>query len=206
MAFTANNDIKILQATDAAVVGAGAGNDTYVLSPSTLSANQEIEISDTQGANKLQLIGGLTIASSSVASNGVQLTLSNGAKVTVLGADTFSYEVGGDPLTGVAGTVQTYAQFATTTLGAASVPAAGASPVSGSTNVTIPGGSTGGGAGQAFTLTVGEDKLTGTAGNDTFNGLIVQDNNAGAADTLESFDVLDGIPLHTSHASPNCRA
>lgn len=80
MAFTANNDINILQASDAAVVGAGAGNDTYVLSPSTLSANQEVTISDTQGANKLQLIGGLTIASSSVASNGVELTLSNAPK------------------------------------------------------------------------------------------------------------------------------
>ena len=145
MAFTANNDINILQASDSAVVGAGAGNDTYVLSPSTLSANQEIQISDTQGANKLQLIGGLTIASSSVASNGVQLTLSNGAKVTVLGADTFSYEVGGDPLTGTAGTVQTYAQFATTTLGAASVPTTGT--VSGTANVTIAGGSNG-----AYTL------------------------------------------------------
>ena len=43
-----------------------------------------------------------------------------------------------------------------------------------------------------FTLTVGEDKLTGTAGNDTFNGLIVQANDASAKDTLESFDVLDG--------------
>ena len=68
MAFTANNDINILQASDAAVVGAGLGDDTYVLSPSTLSPNQVIRISDAQGANKLQLIGGLTIASSKVKS------------------------------------------------------------------------------------------------------------------------------------------
>lgn len=46
--------------------------------------------------------------------------------------------------------------------------------------------------GSTFTLTIGEDKLTGTAGNDTFNGLIVQANDASATDTLESFDVLDG--------------
>lgn len=46
--------------------------------------------------------------------------------------------------------------------------------------------------GQTFTLTVGEDKLTGSTGNDTFNGLIVQANDASAMDTLESFDVLDG--------------
>ena len=182
MAFTSANDINILQASDAAVVGAGLGDDTYVLSPSTLSANQVIRISDAQGANKLQLIGGLTIASSSVASNAVLLTLSNGAKVTVLGADTFSYEVGGNPLTGTAGTVQTYAQFATTTLGAASVPAAGASPVSGSTNVTIPGGSTGGGAGQVFTLTTSIDNLNGTAGNDTF---LADGNTSSAADQID---------------------
>lgn len=49
-----------------------------------------------------------------------------------------------------------------------------------------------GGSGKTFTLTVGEDKLTGTAGNDTFNALIVQANDASAKDTLESFDVLDG--------------
>lgn len=166
MAFTANNDINILQSSDVAVVGAGAGNDTYVLSPSTLSANQEVTISDTQGSNKLQLIDGLTIASSTVASNAVLLTLSNGAKVTVLGADTFSYEVGGNPLTGTAGTVQTYAQFVTTTLGAASVPTTGT--VSGSANVTIPGGSTGGGAGQAFTLTASSTNLVAEGKDVTF--------------------------------------
>lgn len=194
MAFTSANDINILQASDAAVVGAGLGDDTYVLSPSTLSANQVIRISDAQGANKLQLIGGLTIASSTVASNAVLLTLSNGAKVTVLGADTFSYEVGGNPLTGTAGTVQTYAQFATTTLGAASVPAAGASPVSGSTDVTIPGGSTGGGAGQAFTLTTTAESKTLTAGNDTVDGSSVLDSISG--DTIIDASTTDTDTLN----------
>ncbi len=73
-------------------------------------------------------------------------------------------------------------------------------------SVTAANAANAGGNGQTFTLTVGEDKLTGTAGNDTFNGLIVQANDASAKDTLESFDVLDGIPLHTSQPSPNCRA
>lgn len=61
-------------------------------------------------------------------------------------------------------------------------------------DTTIASIVSGGGSnpGQTFTLTVGEDKLTGTAGNDTFNGLIVQANDASAKDTLESFDVLDG--------------
>lgn len=177
MAFTSANDINILQSSDAAVVGAGAGNDTYVLSPSTLSANQEVTISDTQGTNKLQLIGGLTIASSTVASNAVLLTLSNGAKVTVLGADTFSYEVGGNPLTATAGTVQTYAQFATTTLGAASVPTTGTA--AGTANVTIAGGSTGTTAGQAFSLTTATETKTLTSGNDTVDGSTVVDSVSG---------------------------
>lgn len=79
------------------------------------------------------------------------------------------------------------------TLGGAALPttaAAVAVTVNAADPGTVPG--TTPAVGQTFTLTVGEDKLTGTAGNDTFNGLIVQANDASAKDTLESFDVLDG--------------
>lgn len=195
MAFTANNDINILQASDIAVVGAGAGNDTYVLSPSTLSANQEIKISDAEGTNKLQLIGGLTIASSTVASNAVLLTLSNGAKVTVLGADTFSYEVGGNPLTGTAGTVQTYAQFATTTLGAASVPTTATGTAAGTANVTIAGGSTGTTAGQAFSLTTATEVKALTTGNDTVDGSV---DNSINNDTIVDSTTTDSDVLNAT--------
>ncbi|MGG7055622.1 beta strand repeat-containing protein [Nitrosomonas sp. ANs5] len=41
--------------------------------------------------------------------------------------------------------------------------------------------------GQTFTLTLNEDNITGTAGNDVFNAPIVDNNN-----TLQSFDVLNG--------------
>ena len=92
MAFTSKDDINILQPSDSAVVGAGTGNDVYILALDRLSAGQQVQISDAQGNNSLQLIGGLTISSSIVAANAVQLTLSNGAVVTVLGADSFSYE------------------------------------------------------------------------------------------------------------------
>lgn len=138
MAFTNKDDINILQPSDSAIVGAGAGNDTYVLALDRLSAGQQVQISDALGNNKLQLIGGLTIASSIVTSNAVQLTLSNGAIVSVLGADSFSYEISGNPLTNTAGALQGYAAFATTTLGAALVPNSG--KVSGATNITIPTG------------------------------------------------------------------
>ena len=151
MAFTTGNDINILQTSDNAIVGAGAGNDKYILSAANVAANQKIEISDTLGTNTLQLMGGLTIASSKVAADTVQLTLSNGAVVTVNGASTFSYEIAGDPLSGVAGTVQTYSAFVTTTLGAASVPT-GTTVVDGTANKVIAGGTTGGTTTGTYTL------------------------------------------------------
>lgn len=45
--------------------------------------------------------------------------------------------------------------------------------------------------GGTFTLTTGEDNLTGTSGNDTFSAPIVSDAGA-LVSTLQSFDVLDG--------------
>ena len=144
MAFTSKDDINILQPSDSAVVGAGTGNDVYILALDRLSAGQQVQISDAQGNNSLQLIGGLTISSSIVAANAVQLTLSNGAVVTVLGADSFSYEIGGNPLTKTAGTVQNYTAFATSTLGVSSVPTSGT--VQGTKNVTVSSTVTGTGS------------------------------------------------------------
>ncbi len=49
--------------------------------------------------------------------------------------------------------------------------------------------------GQTFTLTIGEDsgaKFTGTAGNDTYNAAILEASGGGTADTLNSFDSLNG--------------
>ena len=135
MAFTSGNDINILQGTDALSVGAGAGNDRYVLDASTLNADQQITISDTQGANTLQLVGGLEIVSSQVTGTAVQLVLNNGAKVTVLGANTFNFQTGGNPLNGNGGLVQNFADFVTLGLGLAEVPTDN-TPVEGGT-VTV---------------------------------------------------------------------
>jgi hypothetical protein len=63
---------------------AGAGSDTYLISALT-PANATINIVDTEGANRIQLADGLTIASSLFFANAVQLTLSNGAKVQIQG-------------------------------------------------------------------------------------------------------------------------
>ena len=69
-----------------------------------VKANAEITIIDIQDTNKLQLVAGLTIESALLASKTLQLTLSNKAVVTVLDAERFIYETGGDPVvTGTAG-------------------------------------------------------------------------------------------------------
>lgn len=179
MAFTTGNDVNILQTSDNAIVGAGAGNDKYILSAANVTANQQITLSDTLGTNTLQLMGGLTIASSQVAADTVMLTLSNGAVVTVNGASTFSYEIAGDPLSGVAGTVQTFSAFVTTTLGAASVPT-GSTVVTGTPNKVIAGG-TSAVTPLTFALTANNDTPAMTSGNDTVTG---------AAGTLAATDVI----------------
>lgn len=124
------------------IVGAGSDDDTYVLSASLIDDNAEITISDVEGANKIQLIGGLSITSSIVAGDTAQLTLSNGAVVTVLGASTMSYEVGGNPLTGTAGVTKDYATFAQDVLGT-TVPTTGTS-TGGESVVNEDGTATGG--------------------------------------------------------------
>ena len=113
----------------------GGGNDTYVISPYTLSGTVTAKIIDTEGANVIQLVGGLTIASSSFFNNAVQLTLSNGASVQILGASGFSYQLGANAPAGQTASSLGYPQFATT-LGA-SVPT-GATAVSGSANFVVP--------------------------------------------------------------------
>lgn len=171
MAFTTSNDINILQASDSTNISAGAGDDKYIISGDLISDNQTISISDTEGANTIQLVGGLSITSSSVAADAAQLTLSNGAVITLLGASSFSYLVGGDSLTGAGGTTEDYSTFATNTLGVSAVPAEGEDPAAG-TAVEIDGGTSGGGEGETFVLstTATSKVVTGTAGSDTIDG------------------------------------
>ena len=61
------------------IVGKGQGNDTYILSNSLIDPDTQITISDVEGSNSIQLIGGLSIVSSIVSDDTAQLTLSNGA-------------------------------------------------------------------------------------------------------------------------------
>ena len=83
-----------------------AGDDTYIISNS-IAANAAITIVDTSGANKIQLVDGLSVSSSKFAADAVQLTLSNGAVVTINGASNFTFDVGGNATTGTSGSSNT---------------------------------------------------------------------------------------------------
>jgi hypothetical protein len=137
VSFTAGNDFIIPSENGQTYLG-GAGNDTYILSGSTIVANATIVIQDTEGSNQIQLVGGLAITSSLVTNNALELTLSNNAKVQILGAGSFGYDVGGNTLAGIEGTQQTFDTFVTDTLGT-TVPEQGESPSAGG-GVTITEG------------------------------------------------------------------
>jgi hypothetical protein len=130
------------------IIGGGVGDDRYVLNPFLIQPNQQITLSDTLGSNIIQLDGDLEISSSSVTSTAMLLTLSNGAEVTILGADTLQFLTGGDGTTGQGGITQTFANFVTNGLGIAQVPASGAPMVTGGpVTVNETGGTNGGGTG-----------------------------------------------------------
>lgn len=193
MAFTTGNDINILQGSDLTNVSAGAGNDRYVLTAATLNPNQKITITDTQGTNTLQLVGGLAITSAKVSNDALLLKLNNGAEITVLGAASFQFQTGGDSLAGTGGSIQSYADFVKLSLGvAAGVPAAGANPVDvGALTVNPNGGATAGNTGgvtpTGFALTASADNYTGTTGNDVVSGTI------SATATSTTFNSTDNI-------------
>ena len=126
-----------------------AGDDTYIISNS-IAANGAITIVDTSGANKIQLVDGLSIASSAFAADAVQLTLSNGAVVTINGASNFTYDVGGNATSGTTGTSNTLAAFAAS-MGVATLPASGST--AGSSDVTVSGSAVSSSASPTYTLT-----------------------------------------------------
>lgn len=70
----------------------------------------------------------------------------------------------------------------------------------------VDGGATN--PGKVLPLTIGEDRLTGGAGDDTFNAPAVeQQGAAGSADSLEGFDILDGgAGIDTLNATINAGA
>ena len=159
-----------------------AGDDTYIISNS-IAANAAITIVDTSGSNVIQLVDGLSITSSLFAADAVQLTLSNGAVVTINGASNFTYDVGGNTTAGISGTSNTLTAFAAS-MGVATLPASGST--AGSANVTVAGSAVSSTASPTFTVTKSASKVD--EGSDvTFT---ITSSSAVTADTTFSWSAM----------------
>lgn len=130
------DDVVLVQAKSPSTVGAGTGDDNYLISGFLLNGNEQITISDVQGNNFLQLVDGLSIASSSVGASALRLTLSNGTQLTVLGADAFGFDVGGNATLGINYSRVAFSDFAQGVLGV-KVPATG-TLTGGAVTITAP--------------------------------------------------------------------
>ena len=131
--FNSGNNI-IVTSEDGTTYRGLSGDDTYILSEETIKANAEIKLIDTEGKNTVQLVDGLKISESLFTSNATRLTLSNGAEITINGADKFTFELSANLTSGTLGVSKTYAEFAEY-MGIDSLPTRGSQ--SGNTNVTI---------------------------------------------------------------------
>ncbi|GAB4257862.1 MAG: hypothetical protein Kow0065_07350 [Methylomicrobium sp.] len=119
-----DDNIVLLQYASPPYVGAAEGNDTYMIFNSLMVPGTNITITDPNGNNSIQLVDGLSIASSKVASNALQLTLASGAVVNILGADQFGYDAGGNLTLGIDNPDLSFANFVQTVLGV-TVPSSG---------------------------------------------------------------------------------
>ncbi len=90
---SSSNDV-IIATSNKTYRGLG-GDDTYIITK-FVQNNAKINIVDTEGQNTIQLVEGLTIFSTTFASNAVSLELTNGAVITINGTDNFSFDLGGN--------------------------------------------------------------------------------------------------------------
>jgi hypothetical protein len=209
----ARNDGNIITVQNPGTIDDGAGDDRYVLSNDTVQAGAEITILDADGNDTIQLIDGLEIASSEVAADAVKLTLTNGAEITILQASNFTFEIGGNPLTGEDGTNQTFAEFTANTLdavgGAVTIGAGNGGGVTDPTSVTLTSGIdvetanvfnaprdfTPGGTDQVNSLD-DDDVLTGEGDNPTLNWSAVNDADTGDLNIQPTLNGIETINVN----------
>ena len=186
VAGTLGNDFMVLAGGNNYL--GGAGSDTYLVGGNTLSGAVTASITDTEGNNVIQLVDGTVIASSLFLNDALQLTLSTGAKIQVLGSSKFQFQVGANAAAGDTAPTLTFAQFAAQLGG--SVPAVGGSAVNGTANFTVPTGS-----GSGFTVVnLGVNNVTATSAAEEFrfDFQIVNGRATTAGDgavTITGFDV-----------------
>jgi len=167
----------------------GRGDDTYIISPYTLSGPVTATLNDREGSNVIEFVDGMTIASSSFYSNEAVLTLANGASLLVLSADRFTYRLGANASAGDSASDLSNTQFGT--LLGASVPTSGILPVSGTANYVVPGSAAGNGFTQV-NLSSGTVTAGAAAEEFRYDFQIVGGRVAKAGDgevTITGFDV-----------------
>ena len=189
-----------------------AGDDTYIISNS-IAANAAITIVDTSGSNVIQLVDGLSIASSKFAADAVQLTLNNGAVVTINGASNFTFDVGGNSTSGVTGSSKTLSTFASD-MGVTTLPSSGSSD--GSSNVSISGNAVSSTAAPSYTVTKSGTSvdeggsltftITSSAAvtaDTDFSWTVIGDNNGSTVDKAgtSDLDAVSGTATIASGAS-----
>lgn len=81
-----------------------AGDDTYIVTNALANSAEQfgrvLVITDTEGSNRLQLADGLAIANLQfLGGNALQVTLTNNLRIQVVGADRFSFDIGGNAAT-----------------------------------------------------------------------------------------------------------
>jgi Ca2+-binding RTX toxin-like protein len=143
-------------------------------------------------------VDGLSVASTKFAADAAQLTLSNGAVVTINGASNFNFDLGGNSTAGTTGSVSDFAGFAAGA-GVATLPASGS--VAGASNVTVTGTawSIGGGSfsvtksaasvdeGSSVTFTI--TASSAVASDTSFSWTVIGDNNGTTVDKASTTDV-----------------
>ena len=129
----------------------------------------------------------------------MQLTLSNGAVVTINGASNFTFDLGGNATAGTTGSVSSFAAFAAGA-GVSSLPTSGS--VAGASDVTVQGTawSSGGGASysvskSATSVTEGEAAVftitssVAVTADTSFSWTVIGDDNGGTVDKAGTTDV-----------------
>jgi len=117
------DEFKLIQTAGETYIGDN-GDQTFIINPNLIKSGDTITIIDQGGNNKIQFVDGIEITQSIVVDGETLLTLSNGAMINIRGADTFTFNIGGDAVNGVEGVDKDFNSFAEEVLGT-SVPAEG---------------------------------------------------------------------------------
>jgi hypothetical protein len=107
--FNAGNNIIITDGQAKTLRGLD-GDDTYFIS-NLLPKNSSMTIIDTSGKNTIQIPSNTQVAKSQWANDTVRLTFEDSRVITVNNADTFTYNIGGNVTSGIAGTDLTFSEF-----------------------------------------------------------------------------------------------